>query len=404
MVRRSLFFCALACALALAADTARAQDVPEPEAVGRFRLGPIRFTPAVQLTHFGVDTNVFNEFDDPKQDFTAGVGPAVDFWLRMGRARVSGRSGVDYNYFHEYDSQRHLGTTNSLRVSLPFNRLTPFVEGGYTNTRQRPGYEIDVRARRMNAEGRAGLDLRLGGRTLVTFAGSRRQYRFSAEERFLGIELSEALDNDSDAGEITVARQLTPLTTFIVSAEQRRDRFRYSPDRDSDAVKVVSGFEFKPLALISGTIALGWRQFETLDPGVPDYSGVIASGELGYALRATRFAFRVGRDVEYSFQPLQPYYLLTDVQFDVTQRVTSRWDVVARVGRQSLDYRAVALSETTARRDGGRRVGGGIGYRLGEFARIGLDVNRDERTSDVSTRRYQAWRAGGSLSYGIRAR
>jgi opacity protein-like surface antigen len=403
MVRSTLVFCALAFGLTLAADTAQAQDVSQPEATGRFRLGPVRFTPAVQLTNFGVDTNVFNEFDDPKQDFTAGLGPAVDFWLRMGRARVSGKAGLDYNYFHEYESQRYVGTANTLRVSLPFSRLTPFVEGGYTNTRQRPGYEIDARAKRTLSEGRAGLDLRLGGRTTATLAAGRKQYRFGADDEFLGTGLSEALDNDSDAFELTLARQLTPLTALVVTAEQRRDRFLYSSLRDSDATKVVTGFDFKPFALISGTIRVGWRQFETLGPTIPDYAGVIASGQLLYALRATRFDVRLRRDVEYSFHQFEPYYLLTDVQLEVTQRITSHWDVVARGGRQLLDYRAVASVGDLARVERQRRIGGGVGYRLGEFIRVGVDVNRDRRTSDVTLRQYDAWRVGGSITYGIKA-
>lgn len=381
-----------------------AQDATDPEELGRFRLGPVRFTPAIQITNLGVDTNVFNEFEDPKQDITASIGPAVEFWMRLGRARLAGTSALDYNYFAEYDTQRHVGTRNTLRLSLPLSRIAPFVEGGYTKTRQRPGYEIDARAQRTLAEGGAGIDLRLGGRTIVTMAAGRRQYRFDASEQFLGTELQEALNHDSDAVALTLARQLTPLTTFLMTAEQRRDRFSLSPNRDADASKIVSGFDFKPFALISGTIRVGWRQFETRDPLVPDYAGLTASGELEYALRATRVGFRVARDVEYSFQVLQPYYLLTDLQVEVMQRLTSRWDVAGRIGHQALDYRAVALRDDLARLDRLRRVGGGIGYQLGELVRLGLDVNRDERTSDLTVRRYEAWRVGGTLSYGINSR
>jgi hypothetical protein len=401
---RALFVSALTCALLAWAVPARAQDTMSPEDTGRFRLGPLRVTPTVQVTNFGVDTNVFNEFEDPKEDVTAAIGPAVDFWMRFGRARVSGKAGLDYNYFNEYESQRYVGTTSAMRVSLPLARFSPFVEGGYTSTRQRPGYEIDVRAERTLGEARAGADLRLGPRTLLTIAGGWQQYRFASEEQFLGTQLSEALDNDSRRAEVTIARQLTPLTSFIVTTEQRQDRFLYSPVRDTDAFKIVSGFDLKPVALISGNIRVGWRQFETLDGVVPDYRGFIAAGELAYALRATRFEFRVRRDIEYSFQEFQPYYLLTDLQLEVVQRVTGRWDVVGRAARQSLDYRVVALAAGNGRLDTGRRLGGGVGYRLGEHVRLGLDVNRDRRTSDVALRKYDAWRVGGSLTYGIKAR
>lgn len=400
-MRRILSFVAAVCVGVGLACPASAQDVHEPEDLARFRWGPIRFTPAIALTNIGVDTNVFNEFDDPKQDFTIAFGPKVDYWVRLGRARLAGRSSVDYNFFQEYDSQRFWDTGNELKLSVPLNRLVPFVSGAYSSTRQRPGYEIDARAKRTQGTARAGVDLRLGARTTVTLAALMQQQDYEADEVFLGADLRRALNNDSDGLELTVARQLTPLTTFVVAAEQRRDRFEYSHERDADALRVVTGFDFKPFALISGSIRVGWRDFRTIDAIVPDYAGLVASGELAYALRATKFGVRLRRDIEYSYQQFQPYYLLTDLNLEVTQRITTTWDVVGRIGRQMLDYRAVALDAGVARTDRAWRQGGGVGYRLGEVVRLGFDVDRYERASDIVQRTYDAWRIGGSVTYGI---
>ncbi len=72
-------------------------------------LGFIRFTPSITLTNLGVDTNVFNELDDPKDDFTVTFGPKAEFWSRLGpRGHLYGNVGLDYQYFQEYDSQRVL--------------------------------------------------------------------------------------------------------------------------------------------------------------------------------------------------------------------------------------------------------------------------------------------------------
>jgi opacity protein-like surface antigen len=401
-VKRIFPFVVAVCVAVGLASPAAGQDVPEPEDLARFRLGPIRFTPAIALTNIGVDTNVFNEFDDPKQDFTIAFGPKVDYWVRLGRARLAGRSSADYNYFQEYDSQRFWDIGTELKLSVPLNRIVPFVSGSYANTRQRPGYEIDVRAKRTQGTARAGVDLRLGARTTVTVAAGVQQQRYDAEEVFLGADLSDALDSDADGLEVTVARQLTPLTTFVVTAEQRRDRFVYSHERNADALRVVTGFDLKPFALISGNIRVGWRDFRTTDALVPDYAGLVASGELAYTLRATRFGVRLRRDIEYSYQQFQPYYLLTDVGLEVTQRITTSWDAVGRIGRQTLDYRAVALDDGVARTDRAWRQGGGVGYRLGEVIRLGVDVDRYERASDIVLRTYDAWRIGGSVTYGIK--
>ena len=66
------------CLLVGLASPARGQDVPTPEDAARFRFGPIRFTPVLNITNLGVDSNVFNEADDPKSDNTAVFGPLAD--------------------------------------------------------------------------------------------------------------------------------------------------------------------------------------------------------------------------------------------------------------------------------------------------------------------------------------
>jgi hypothetical protein len=384
------------------ASPARGQDAPAPEEAARFRFGPIRFTPVLNITNVGVDTNVFNEADDAKSDVTAVFGPRTDYWVKLGRARVIGETRLDYLYFREYDTQRSFGTTNRVRLELPLVHLVPFVAGEYTNTRQRPGYEIDARARRTLAGARAGFDLLFGGRTRVRAEAGTDRNRFSSDDTFLGVSLRERLDRDSNLLALSLRRDVTPLTTWMVQGEQQRDRFVLSPERDADGVRVVTGFEFKPFALISGKGAVGYRRFTTLSAVVPDYSGPVASADLAYVLRATRVTARVERDVTYSFEALEPYYLLTDLAFSVTQRLTTRWDVVGRAGRQLLDYKAVGLSTAPQRTDRVRQLGGGVGYHLGEIVRLGLDTEFVTRRSPLTDRTYDGWRTGFSISYGVK--
>ena len=138
----------MVCCLALA-TTAQAQDAPQdPSESARFHFGAIRFTPYLVITDLGVDTNVYNEADTqtPKQDTTATFGPGVEYWFKVGRARIAAKSDVTYTWFQTYGDQRSFNTDNQVRVSLPLNRLTPFVDGLYNNGRRRVSYEIDSRA------------------------------------------------------------------------------------------------------------------------------------------------------------------------------------------------------------------------------------------------------------------
>ena len=391
-----------ACLLVALASPASGQDVPAPEEAARFRFGPIRFTPVLTITSLGVDSNVFNEADNPKSDTTAVFGPLADYWVKLGRTRLIGQTRMDYFYFKEYDTQRSFGTTNRLRLEVPLAHLVPFVAGEYTNTRQRTGYEIDARARRTLMGGRAGVDLLLGGRTRVRAVAGSDQNRFSSGDTFLGDALGQRLDRDATMFGLSVRRDVTPLTTWVTGAEQQHDRFVQSPERDADALRVVTGFEFKPFALISGKGVVGYRRFHTLSVVVPDYTGPVASADLGYALRATRVTARVERDVTYSFEALEPYYLLTDVGFTVTQRLTTRWDVVGRAARQALDYKAVGVLSAPDRTDHVRQLGGGVGWHTGEFMRLGLDTEFVSRRSPLTGRSYEGWRTGLSITYGVK--
>jgi hypothetical protein len=410
-VTRLVRVAALACALQAALATfATAQGLtpapvlPDPEQTGRFRLGFIRFTPSIVLQNVGIDTNVFNELAEPKEDFTMSVGPKAEFWSRFGpRARVYGSTGIDYQYFQEFDSQRSFGTANVARLDVDLGRLTPFVEGNYVNTRIRPGYEIDTRARRTDLAGRAGLGVRVGSKTKLLGWVREQRFRFEAGEEFLDASLSLALDRDSSYRGGGAQIELTPLTTFVLEFEGGQDRFVLSPLRDADTYRVMSGFKFKPFALIDGSLSLGYRNFETLSEAVPDFGGFVAAVELGYNLRATRFNGVYNRDVSYSFETTEPYYLQSDWGLSVTQKITLAWDVVGRAGHYNLDYETVGLPGSSRRSDSGNRYGGGIGYTLGQYVRLGFDVNYMDRKSESEIlRNYDGIRAGFSLTYGLR--
>lgn len=403
---------AFACLAPALAATASAQGIlqppslPDPEDAGRFRLGIIRFTPTVNVTNLGVDTNVFNELDDPKEDYTVSFGPRAEFWTRLGpRARVYGSTGLDYQYFQEYESQRSFGTSNIARFEVDLGRLTPFGEAQYTNTRIRPGFEIDTRARREDLSGRAGVAFRVQSKTTMLAWAREERFRYEAGEQFLDTNLSRALDRDSTYFGGGAIVELTPLTTFHVDIETGEDRFIRSPERDASTWKVLPGFKFKPFALVSGRLDVGYRKFETKAALVPDFGGVVATVDLSYVLRATRVNGRYNRDISYSFESVEPYYLQTDWMFSMTQKITTAWDVVGRGGRYRLDYETVGLPDLRERSDTGVQYGAGVGYTLGQYVRLGFDVNFMDRTSEAEIRRsYEGVRAGFTISYGLKQR
>jgi hypothetical protein len=401
---RCLAACICALGLLLPRGAAGQTTATDPSENARFQYGALRFTPFLAITEIGVDTNVFNEALEPRQDTTATFGPGTEYWVRAGRVRVSAKSDVQYNWFREFSNQRSLSTNNDLKIELPMTRLTPFVDGVFDHGRVRPGYEIDTRAFRTDSGFGGGVDIGLTTKTGVRLEAHRRRLKYREDEFFFGNSLQETLNRRTDSLGLSWRQKLTPLTTFVVLSEYETERFDFEEARDASGVRVMPGFEFDPFALIGGKVFVGFRSFDTTDPRLPNFSGVVADVEANYRARATRFDVRLKRDVDYSAEMLEPYYLLTDAGVKVTQKITYRWDVVGAASRQWLDYQrleGVVLSAAPSHSDHSYRLGGGVGYLLGNSVRVGVDVAYYRRNSPLAMREYDGLRVGGSFTYGL---
>lgn len=397
----------MACLLASAVPAAAQNVLKDPSEAARYRIGGFRFTPFLAITDLGVDTNVYNEADseNPKQDKTATFGPGLEYWMHLGRARLAAKSAVTYSWFRQYSDQRSWNTDNTGTLTLPFNRLSLFADGIYLHGRVRPGYEIDTRSFRTDAGYGGGLDLRVSAKSTVRVEAHERSLDFRDDEFFAGTSLSKALNHDTTSGAVSLRQALTPLTIFVVKTEYSEDRFDVAALKDANALAVLPGFELDPLALISGKVFVGYRHYDSLNPVVPDYSGVVGNVEAAYHMHATKWLGKFNRDITYSYETTQPYYLLTDLGLEVTQRITTRWDIVGDVAHQWLGYRQIELGSsmtTDARTDSSYRVGGGTGYHLGENVRVGVNVDYYHRSSNTfDLRQYNGLRVGGSFTYGL---
>lgn len=390
------------------APSARAQQAQQdgdtdPAETARFRLGVLRFTPSIAISNVGIDSNVFNEAENPKRDTTAGAGPAVNLWLRTGKARWSGKFSGTYLYYKTYADQRQWNTIDELRLDLPFTRVKPYVSAGFTSSRERPGFEIDARARRTDQSAAGGLELVLSGKTSLVLSGARTSFDYADTERFSGISLADQLNRYMQQERLQFRQALTPLTSLVISADAIQDRFSVSADRNADSIRILPGFEMKPAALISGAVAVGVRHFQPRnDATIPEFNGLAANANLRYAIGATRIATLWSRDVVFSYETDEPYYALTDVGLTLTERITTKWDAIARASWQRLNYRSRLALGGDGHLETVSLYGGGVGYRLGEALRLGVDANFVTRDAgSLESRNFEGLRVGASFTYGL---
>jgi hypothetical protein len=376
---------------------------PDPTSTARLHLGPLALQPKINVRNVGVDTNVFNQPTNPERDVTASVVPGLDAWLRLGRGRLSSETMVEVIYFSKAESQRSLGVGQRLRLDLMLSRLSPYIGGEHVTTHERPTAEIDIRARRTSQGGYVGVSAALTPRLRLDAELHRRRLDFEDID-LGGVSLGRELDHSTALGTVAARVTLTPLTTFVIDADVQHDRFDNSPVRDTDSVAVMSGFELKPLALISGTAFVGYRKFTPISSDLPPFAGLVAAVDVRYTIReTTRFEGVFDRDVDYSFHDTEPYFVEVGGSLTVTQRLVGSWDAVARAGRSHYRYERLLSAPVVPGE--GRLVdrtsvwGAGIGYRFGFAARVGFNADYARRQSVRAERRYDGLRFGGTFTY-----
>lgn len=386
------------------ASSARAQQVPDasddPVPKARFHFGVVAVNPRFGVKDVGFDSNVFNSPILPQQDFTTTIVPGAQFFLRTGKGLLTVDGELQAIHYNRFDSERSINSNATVRYELRFNRLRPYTSFRTLNTRERPGYEIDARARHYESDTHAGADLRVASKTTMRVDFRRRSYSFAPNALFFDLPLNEELNRDLTVVEVAWRQRLTALTTWVTRATRESERFQFSNIRNSNSLRFNTGFELGSLALIRGSAFVGYRKLQPTEGGqFREFSGITTDVNVSYTVPTqTRLSAVVSRDIQYSYERKTPYFVQTGWTAILTQRVVGRWDVQLQGGRDRLSYQALDLIDR--RKDYVGRFGGGIGYALGENVRASFDVQSYYRSSVLRAREYGSLRSGFSVTYG----
>ncbi|MFA5908979.1 MAG: outer membrane beta-barrel protein [Vicinamibacterales bacterium] len=399
MIKRSLVILLYALSFSQAAH---AQQAPadDPVASAPIHLGVVGVSPRFVLSNAGIDTNVFNTVDDRQRDFTFTTAPSADLYLRTGRGLLSVSGGAEFVYFQKFDTERSVNSNATGRYEFRFNRVRPYASAGTLNTKQRPGHEIDVRARHYETDLKFGSDVMFMSKSSARLEFRKLDYKFAGDAVFDGRPLNQGLNRTLKAVDLGWRQRLTALTTWVTRVSRESERFEFEDARNSDSFRVSSGFELGRFALIRGSAFAGFRKLTAADGGtLPGFSGVTADVDVSYtAPTQTRLGAAVDRDIQYSYDNRTPYYVQTGWTATLTQRVTGKWDAQLSGGRDRLAYQSNNAADR--RKDFVGRFAGGIGYAVRDGVRASFDVQSFYRSSAIRGREYGGVRAGFSMTYG----
>ena len=372
------------------------EKIEEVRSTARLRAGILYLTPSFRLDRLGMDTNVFNNAEQ-ERDFVAAASPRVDLWIPFQRRALFETVVVaGAEYFHRFAGERSVNPEVRSRLEVAAGPVTLFGAGRLLRTRQRPNFEIDLRAQRVQYEVEGGFRLELTRRLALDLAGSAERLRFDADEFFEEFLLAEMLNRRERAQRIAARWQATVLSALVLEAESRRMRFLWSPERDSDNVVVTLAGEFGPRALVSGSGRVGVRQFTARGAAVSDLTEVVASADLRLRLPAGLAAtFEAERDIGYSFYREDPWYLLSRYGVALTSRLGRGFEISGRAVRDAYDYLG-----GTGRRDEVRNLSGVLRYRLSPTVSVGLEAGHVLRRSPATRRQFEGLVAGLVFDFG----
>lgn len=368
--------------------------------VGVLGMGPVKFAPGIMIPEIGWDSNVFDEPESlgPKEDWVVSINPDVSAYSRLRLLRVSAYAGAELTYYNKYESERSAGHQFRLRSDLLLSRVRPFVGWGSVETRTRPNGEIDTRADRQEDELSGGVAFDLSPSSVVYGSSYLLStvYESALED---GIDLSQTLTRDTWNYEGGLKTDLTPLLSMQLSASYREDIFKYEPIRNTQSWNGTATFGFAPDAVVNGTVQAGYRDMKVNEPGVKPYRGLVGNATISYVLlEVGRISAALSRDVEYSFDSLDAYYLGQSLTLAYTHRLFGEVDVQVKGSRGKFNYDA--REDQPSRSDTLSTVGGSLGYNLRNRTRIALNYEYAERRSPtIAERNYQRRRAFLSWGY-----
>jgi len=362
---------------------------------GVLRLGRIRLAPGITVREIGYDSNVFDEGENPKEDFVATVIPDASAFMRLRFVQLSVYGGVDLNYFNTYRDQNSAGYSTRGRADLLISRLRPYVGIARNSARLRPNAEIDVRANRTESELSTGVAFELAVHSQVYAGASEYEtdYLDSVED---GVPLT-SLNRKARDYTAGVRSDLTPYLTATLSGSYREDRF-VNPVRNGDSRFGTVSLRIGSEAVISGVASLSYNDYRPIGTStVRPYQGVTGSGSITYSfIELARFNGTYNRSLEYSFDEADALYLDNTFTLSMTNRLFGNVDVQVRGARSTFDY---AFSEVVPEHtDTLETLGASVGYNLRNRTRVSLNYEFSRRRSDLNTIRdydktriYLAW-------------
>lgn len=371
-----------------------------------WHFGPFRIQPSIIIANAGVDSNIYYSPTDPVKDFTLTAGPAATFYLPIHRKFVLWAYGSpQYVWYSKTAQERTWNYYLNGAAQLNLKNVFLSLEGLYTDARERWNTEIDIRPRRIE-EGYGGSALvKLAWKTSFSLGYRTAQYDYQSLDTPEGFNVRQELNRQESYANLSLFHQSGKERRFFLDLEYGQYRFEFDTTaalKNSDSAAAYAGLEFSQLGRrVRGRIRIGYKKFDILNAGAPDFRGVVGDSLLSLRL-AKPFVLRVSyvRDVRFSLWYDNPYYVESRPGAGVSVYLLRFLRLDYDYSRGKNDYPLAGGGGTDVKRfDVYTLHGTGLYVRIVKNAALGVIANWWARDSNIDAEDDQRTFFGLNLTY-----
>lgn len=293
-----------------------ASELDDINTRARWKWGPFRILPSLQITNIGYDSNIYYTPDreTPVSDFSATVSFRVDLsFVFRDRLIFTFSENPAYVYFAEQKSRRNLNNTYSFYLKLlAFSRIALSGTTQMSSAIIRWTGEIGTVAVQKNIETSGGIFYETPRNTSFGFTGLIRELRYEDLAETPGLDpLSVSLNREERNAKGELNYRIFSDSFFFLNGGYSEYSFEnlQSRWRDSYSYEGYSGLKFPLLGRARGVLSLGYKMLVPRTKGINGFSGLV--GNTGIDLRIGRFAYRLEyvREVPFSAHSNSLFYV-----------------------------------------------------------------------------------------------
>jgi len=301
----------------------------------RWRLGLLRVNASLQVSNAGYDSDIYyGYYSNPVHDFTSLASTPVQLLVPVNKRIVFDiYDNPQYLFYLEAKNQRGLNNIFRGRVHFAFDKFYIQAGGGLSNIRQRlsPELNINIRQKEDSLNGAILWQASRVASLALLYGSSQFDY---GNAEFGGTSLAETLNRKEEY--IDFVTYLQPSSRVRFSLDGQYSSYRFTEEvsnvKDSRSYGFFGGLEFIPKAGemrrvegIRGSISLGYKRFDIIDPLLLDGSGLVGAVNVSTGLleKTTGRAF-FSQDFAFSASVGASFYVSTAYGGGITRLISRR--------------------------------------------------------------------------------